>query len=498
MRRAVLGVAVANGGGSAVVSQHAGDPSAESGPAESEVPRRLAAAGELAGRVGDATTRLDGVTMAVVNWRDPWQPVAGGAEEYAWQISRQLSERGADVTFLTSRAHGQAVSERRDGIALRRMGAKFTVYARVMLWLLLHRRRFDAVIDCMNGIPFFCPVVLPRRVPVICVVHHVHDRQFFVHFAPWLARFGRFLEGPVSRWVYRHQAVATVSPSTVTAMRDRLRWRGPVSVVPNGCPSVQPLMAVSRPAEGDPAIVCVGRLVLHKRVEQVADLAAELNGRWPGLRVHVVGRGPEYEPLLGHVAAAGLSDRVRLHGFLPQAAKNTLVATSYLHVSASQFEGWGLSVIEAAALGVPTVAYDVDGLRDAIRHGHTGWLVRDGQRLSDVVAGALAELADPSRRAQVQKACREWASLFTWAESGERMARLVTGERALDPRARRRRVGGPAYVVQYLTDGEESAVLVPAQDRTHVCAHLRDRGVRILDVRPATAVEMLFGRAETP
>lgn len=492
-----------------MVSQHAGEPSAEAeSPGESVVPRpgehrpdehrRLTTADELAVRITETATRLDGVTTAVVNWRDPWQPVAGGAEEYAWQISRQLTERGADVTFLTSRAPGQAARERRDGITLRRMGATFTVYARVMLWLLLHRRRFDAVIDCMNGIPFFAPVVLPRRVPVICVVHHVHDRQFFVHFPPWLARLGRFLEGPVSRWVYRHQAVAAVSPSTVSAMRGRLRWRGPVSVVPNGCPSVRPLMAVARPAEGSPAIVCVGRLVLHKRVEQVADLAAELSGRWPALRVHIVGRGPEFEPLRDHIAAAGLADRVHLHGFLPQAAKNSLVATSYLHVSASQFEGWGLSVIEAAALGVPTVAYDVDGLRDAIRHGHTGWLAGRGERLADAVAGALDELADSSRRAQVRKACREWASLFTWAESGERMARLVAGELALDSAGRRRRVGGPAYVVRYITDDGEKAVLVSAPDGTRASESVRTRGGKILDARPATAVEMLFGRAETP
>lgn len=492
-----------------MVSQHAGEPSAESGAQDAtEVPRRLRSApartgaarraGEFAERVADTATRLDGVSMAVVNWRDPWQAVAGGAEEYAWQISRQLTERGARVTFVTSRARGQRAAEVRDGITLRRMGATFSVYARVMVWLLLHRRRFDAVVDCMNGIPFFCPVVMPRRVPVICVVHHVHDRQFFVHFPGWLARFGRFLEGPVSRWVYRHQAVASVSPSTVQAMRDRLRWRGPVSVVPNGCPSVRPLMAVTRPTEGDPAIVCVGRLVVHKRVEHVADLAAQLSGRWPRLRVHIVGRGPEYEPLLDYLAAAGLGERVRLHGFLPQAAKNSLVATSFLHVSASQFEGWGLSVIEAAALGVPTVAYDVDGLRDAIRHGHTGWLAHPGERLADVVGAALEEMSDPSRRAQVRKACREWSSLFTWAESGERMARLVAGELALDPRTRRRRVGGPAYVVQYLTDKGECAVLVPAYDRERTCAAVRERGDRILDVRPATAVEMLFGRAETP
>ena len=51
--------------------------------------------------------RLDGVRLVMINWRDPWQTTAGGAEEYAWRISRHLAELGAIVTFLTKigRAH---------------------------------------------------------------------------------------------------------------------------------------------------------------------------------------------------------------------------------------------------------------------------------------------------------------------------------------------------------------------------------------------------------
>jgi hypothetical protein len=134
----------------------------------------------------------------MVNWRDPWQTVAGGAEEYAWQISRQLRDRGAEVAFVTSRENGQAARETRDGISLRRMGGIFTRYPLVLGWLLRHRRRFDVVIDCMNGIPFFTPLVVRRRTPVICVVHHVHDQQFFIHFPTWLATIGKILEGPVA------------------------------------------------------------------------------------------------------------------------------------------------------------------------------------------------------------------------------------------------------------------------------------------------------------
>jgi len=79
-----------------------------------------------------------------------------------------------------------------------------------------------------------------------------------------------------------------------------------------------------------------------------------------------------------------------------------------------------LCVLEAAALGVPTVAYDVEGLRDAVRDGQTGWLVRDGEELADVVDRAVRELADPDRRDEVAAACRDWAALL--AGSGARPA----------------------------------------------------------------------------
>lgn len=125
--------------------------------------------------------------LAVVNWRDPWHPAAGGAERYAWEVARGMALRGSQVTYITARARGQKRREQVEDVTFVRLGGRFTVYPLVLLWLLLHRRSFDVVIDCQNGIPFFSPWVLPRRVPVFCVVHHVHDDQFGMYFRPgWL------------------------------------------------------------------------------------------------------------------------------------------------------------------------------------------------------------------------------------------------------------------------------------------------------------------------
>jgi glycosyltransferase involved in cell wall biosynthesis len=157
-------------------------------------------------------------------------------------------------------------------------------------------------------------------------------------------------------------------------------------------------------------------------VERVLDIAQRLGD---GAVIEVIGRGPAARPLAADITARGLADRVRLRGFLLEADKQAAVAGSLLHLNTSQGEGWGLCVLEAAALGVPTVAYDVDGLRDAVRDGETGWLVRAGQRIEDVAECAVKELSDPARRAEIAAACRRWAGQFDWDSSVSLMAGLI-------------------------------------------------------------------------
>ena len=369
-------------------------------------------------------TSLTGLRIAIANWRDPWHPQAGGAERYAWEMACGLTQAGARVHFLTARAAGQARHEKRDGIKIVRLGGRFTVYPMILAWLLARRRSFDAMLDCQNGIPFFTPLVLPPKVPVLCVVHHVHTAQFGVHFGRWMASAGRLLEGPVARRVYRRHACVAVSPSTVTAMRERLGWTGDIYLVPNGICRPRTTAVIRADATN---LVWVGRLVAHKRPERLIGVAERMALRPDRDRpfLDVVGNGPAAGPLSALIAGRGLDSVVRLRGFVAEQAKQALVAGSLLHLNTSQGEGWGLCVLEAAGLGVPTVAYDVDGLRDAVRDGETGWLVKDGERLADVVDQALKELSDPGRRSAVAAACRQWAAQFDWDRSTARMAALI-------------------------------------------------------------------------
>ncbi len=76
------------------------------------------------------------------------------------------------------------------------------------------------------------------------------------------------------------------------------------------------------------------------------------------------------------------------HGYVEQTRLREILRRAAVHVCASDIEGWGQAVIEAAGYGIPTVARDVPGLRDSIRDGETGLLVPEptGEHALEVVA----------------------------------------------------------------------------------------------------------------
>ena len=159
------------------------------------------------------------------------------------------------------------------------------------------------------------------------------------------------------------------------------------------------------------------------------------------------------------------------------------MARSALQLSTSRGEGWGLCVLEAAALGVPTVAFDVEGLRDAVRDGRTGWLVRDGEQLGDVVERALKELADPVRRAAIGAACRDWASQFSWERTTAQMTTLIW---ASIQNGTSRGIGGPAGEA-----GQPAVIHAPALPPGHTQPEAGDPGGAAGDERTRTVIRLV-------
>ncbi|MGW0315959.1 glycosyltransferase [Streptomyces flavidovirens] len=374
-----------------------------------------------------------GCRVVVCNWRDGRHPEAGGAELYCEQVARYLHNAGVQVTYLTARPPKSARREQTTYGSVVRGGGRYSVYLFVLWWLLVHRRHIDAIIDSQNGIPFFTPLVVRRRTPVILLIHHVHQQQFTAHFPAPVAALGRWLEGTGCRLVYRGRAICAVSPSTRAHIRTDLRLRGPIYLTPPGLE----VHHTYRPRAYRPRIVSVGRLTRHKRVDHLIRAMLRVRRATPDAELHLVGDGQARPALQRLAARLNLGDAVFFHGRLPTPERDALISSAWLTASASPREGWGLSVIEAAGAGVPAVTYDVPGLRDIIRHGQTGWLVPDNETdLADGLALALHTVHDPERAALLDVACRAWAGRFTWhATTAHLLAALTEEHNRLNDRA---------------------------------------------------------------
>jgi len=278
------------------------------------------------------------------------------------------------------------------------------------MWHLLLRRsgRVDVVVDVQNGLPFFSRLV--TRTPVVVLVHHVHREQWHVVYDGVRARIGWFLESRVAPRLYRHCQYVAVSQVT----RDELAGLGVdpdrVAVVHNG---TEPALETGVPRDDVPHLCVLGRLVPHKRVEHAFETLARLRADHPGTRLTVVGHGWWADELTDAAERLGIADVVEFTGFVDDVTKHHALARSWVLLTPSLKEGWGLCIAEAASHGVPAVAYrSAGGVAELVVDGRTGLLVEDD--LDAFVAATRRLLEDATLRDRLGTAARERSHAFSW------------------------------------------------------------------------------------
>jgi glycosyltransferase involved in cell wall biosynthesis len=151
----------------------------------------------------------------------------------------------------------------------------------------------------------------------------------------------------------------------------------------------------------------------------------------PGPRLRLIGNGPLQESSENLARQLGIQDRVEFLGDREDVA--SLLATSDVFVLASKFEMFSLSILEAMRAGLPAIASDVGGNREAIVNGETGFLVPSGS--ATVLAKALSQILDsPDLRLRLGHAARQrFTELFDFAQQ-ERLTRDIYHEVLLECR----------------------------------------------------------------
>lgn len=290
-------------------------------------------------------------------------PSLGGMQNLAFQLSESM-RRLVKVTMLVNHRGKKALP-------------LFLPYAFASAIYLARKHRVQAIhlADALLA-PLGVALKTVTGLPVTSSVHGL-DVMYS----------NRFYQSLVPRALAQLDMAMPNSRATETEVNARTGGHMPIAVIPLGInPLPEPdamAMQEFRQLAGingrERLMLTVGRLVRRKGVSWFVE---QVLPRLPENAVYIViGEGEEEPAIAAAGSAAGVSDRVRLLGRVP----DRLLAAAYRSADVfvmpnvpvtGDMEGFGLVALEASASGLPVVASGLEGITEAVHHERNGLLVK--------------------------------------------------------------------------------------------------------------------------
>jgi glycosyltransferase involved in cell wall biosynthesis len=352
-------------------------------------------------------------------------PLVGGAERTMADLAVELAARGSPVVVLTARwdaawpaqINFAGVPVVRLAQPGRRGWGTFRYLRALADWLRARRDDYDLVyVSMLRHDAYAALGAVDERVPVVVRAHGAGAAGDCAWHQQ--ARFGRCMRRRCRR------ATALIAPCPL--VRQELLAAGyareQIHDVPCGVPippprspeaklSARRVLAETQPALmvpiDTPLAVYAGRLHAAQGLKQLVAAWRLVVARRPTARLWMAGDGPQRQALQDHIDFLGLHGRVVCTGTFDQV--DDLLTAADLFVRPAYEEGLSRALLEAMAAGLPIVASDVPGHREAIADGRHGRLV-PAER-PDALAAAVVQLFEqPELGAQWGAAARERAA----------------------------------------------------------------------------------------
>jgi glycosyltransferase involved in cell wall biosynthesis len=357
------------------------------------------------------------VKLLLLNWQDRRNAQAGGAEEHLHEIFGRLAARGHEVTLLASGWAGAPQRERVDGMEVHRVGSRYSFSAVAPRYYRrrLVQERFDLVVEALNKVPLFSPLWSGR--PGVLLVHHLFGITAFREASVPIASMTWLLERPLAP-VYRGLPAEAISRSTAHDLVQRGLRPEDIRVIHPGVDLDFFTPAPGAERRPEPTFLYLGRLKRYKAIDAVVLALRRLLDDGVPARLVIAGRGEWEEALRRLVGRLRLEERVDFAGFVSEEEKRALFRQVWANVFPSPKEGWGITNLEAAACGTPTIASDSPGLRESVRDGVSGLLVPHAD--VSALAGVMRRLAtDRDVVEALGRGALDFASSFTWSRAAD-------------------------------------------------------------------------------
>jgi glycosyltransferase involved in cell wall biosynthesis len=312
----------------------------------------------------------------------------GGAERWYRNLGQRLAADGHEVTYLTLRQWDRGAGADVPGVRVVTAGPRMQLYAeggrrRILpplvfgagvLWhLLRHGGRYDVVHTA--SFPYFsllaAAVARPlRRFRLVVDWHELWSRDYWLEY---LGRIGGRVGAAVQSLCLRvPQRAFCFSQLHARRLREA-PVNGELTVLEG---EYAGSLEAREPEPAQPVVVFAGRHIPEKRVPSLVPALALARERIPELRGEVYGDGPDRDEVLRLRAEHGLDGELDVPGFVAAERVEHALAHALCMVLPSRREGYGMVVVEAAALGTPSVVVsDPDNAAtDLVSEGENGYV----------------------------------------------------------------------------------------------------------------------------
>jgi glycosyltransferase involved in cell wall biosynthesis len=364
--------------------------------------------------------------MRVALVGDEYYPDISGVPRYAFELSRHLVSLGIEPVVITHAHAGQPEEEVICGVRIRRnpgliLNAPHRA-ASPFLFRRCHAYIREGRFDVVHGLDIYSSMaemaILSARkhhIPSVLACHSVNESYPSVS-----------LQRPVLFPIRKANAVIAVSRASARFCR----WLGVASqrivVIPNGVDLSSfnqkqdgTLMRGKLGLDTQPVVMTALRLIKRKNPARLVAVFPEVLEVIPEAKLVIAGSGPEEANLTRQIKRLAITDSVFLVGGLQKAEIAPLMAGADVFVMPSRAEAFGLSLLEAAAAGLPVVCPNAGGIPEVFRDNLDAVLYPPGD--DRAIARAIIrlirnkELANKLRRNAVGTASR-----FTWEKTAKR------------------------------------------------------------------------------
>lgn len=364
-----------------------------------------------------------------------YPPDIGGPATHARHMGDELRSRGHVVTILSLCDHGR--NERSfETIRFPRRWPWPLRMAAVAAWLVRQRRSYDIVYATGMQFEAVAASRVARRPVIVKVVGDPaweRSRRLglvtmdFDEFQRRASRSWRLRAMCASRTFAVRRATAVVAPSAYLAqvVDEWIGTPGSVHVVPNGVLNRATAEFSDSADPGTLRALYVGRLVSHKNVDMLVEAVAAARG----VRLEVVGDGPERGRLEELARRRNVSDRVRFCGPMDHDSVWRRLEEAQVLVTVASYEGLPHTVLEAFACSKPVVTSTAGGTTEAVLEGVNGLLV-EPLTVAALTTALVRLRDDPALLASLSHGARNTAAGWSMEACAERLAGLLVSAAA--------------------------------------------------------------------